>query len=93
MRSRYSAFAVGDTSYLLRTWHPQTRPSRLRLDPHQRWTGLAILDRSRGSLFDRVGTVEFEAGYRLDGRPGTIHERSEFTRHDGVWSYLGPAAS
>lgn len=26
MRSRYSAFAVGDEAYLLRSWHPTTRP-------------------------------------------------------------------
>ena len=28
MRSRYSAFAVGDAAYLLRTWHPSDRPGR-----------------------------------------------------------------
>ena len=29
MRSRYSAFAVGDAGYLLRTWHPSGRPRTL----------------------------------------------------------------
>ena len=33
MRSRYSAFAVGDAGYLLRTWHPSRRPADLALDP------------------------------------------------------------
>jgi SEC-C motif-containing protein len=33
MRSRYSAFAVGDAGYLLRTWHPARRPRNLSLDP------------------------------------------------------------
>ena len=33
MRSRYSAFAVGDAGYLLRTWHPSGRPQALTLDP------------------------------------------------------------
>ncbi|WP_369805756.1 YchJ family metal-binding protein [Mycobacterium sp. 1165178.9] len=27
MRSRYSAFAYGDSGYLFRTWHPRTRPA------------------------------------------------------------------
>ncbi|HEX8496958.1 MAG TPA: YchJ family metal-binding protein, partial [Actinomycetales bacterium] len=27
MRSRFSAFAVGDAAYLGATWHPSTRPS------------------------------------------------------------------
>src|SRR5262249_12900002 len=31
MRSRYSAFAVGDAGYLLRTWHPSARPRTLTL--------------------------------------------------------------
>ncbi|CAM5692721.1 YchJ family metal-binding protein [Streptomyces violaceorubidus] len=33
MRSRYSAFVKGDAGYLLRPWHPGTRPARLDLDP------------------------------------------------------------
>ena len=33
MRSRYTAYVVGDRSYLLATWHPSTRPTRLELDP------------------------------------------------------------
>ena len=37
MRSRYSAFAVGDAAYLLATWHPSTRPPALELDPGVRW--------------------------------------------------------
>ena len=36
MRSRYSAFVEGDEAYLLATWHPDTRPSRVRFDAQQR---------------------------------------------------------
>src|SRR5690554_275105 len=39
MRARYSAYAVGDTVHLLRSWHPDTRPSVLDLDPTQEWIG------------------------------------------------------
>lgn len=46
MRSRYSAFAIGDGDYLLRTWHPDTRPDALDLDPDQRWYRLDILGRT-----------------------------------------------
>ena len=88
MRSRYSAFAVRDAAYLLRTWHPRTRPRRLELDPRQRWTGLEIVDRSGGGLFDQAGVVEFQAGYVIGKRPGTVRERSRFTRVDGHWVYL-----
>ena len=48
MRSRFSAFAVGDPAYLLATWHPSTRPSRLELDDSLRWYRLDILSRSAG---------------------------------------------
>ncbi|MCH1611253.1 MAG: zinc chelation protein SecC, partial [Luminiphilus sp.] len=32
MRSRYSAFVLQNETYLLGTWHPDTRPSRVRFD-------------------------------------------------------------
>jgi len=51
MRSRYSAFAVGDAGYLLRTWHPSGRPQTLSLDPALRWTRLAVLETRDGGLF------------------------------------------
>ncbi|MFI7668363.1 YchJ family protein [Nocardia sp. NPDC049526] len=88
MRSRYTAFAVGDTEYLLRSWHPRTRPKTLDLDPDQRWLFLEIVRTERGGPFDDTGTVEFIAHYRAEGRRGSLHEVSTFTRVDGAWCYL-----
>ncbi|SFK42522.1 YchJ family protein [Geodermatophilus ruber] len=88
MRSRYSAFAVGDAAYLLRTWHPATRPRTLELDPAVRWTGLDVLATSGGGLLAGEGTVEFRAAYRHEGRSGDQHEVSRFVRVDGAWRYL-----
>ncbi|MEV0717781.1 YchJ family protein [Asanoa sp. NPDC050611] len=90
MRSRYSAFAVGDADYLLRTWHEATRPSSLDLDAAQRWVGLEILDTRTGGLSDRAGTVEFRALFRFGRRTEELHERSRFVRVDGAWVYVGP---
>ncbi|MFD9317507.1 YchJ family protein [Streptomyces sp. NPDC060053] len=84
MRSRYSAFVRGDVGYLLRTWHPRTRPERLELDPGMRWTGLEILGTADGSAFHTTGTVEFRASYR----GGALHERSRFERVAGAWVYV-----
>ena len=67
MRSRYSAFAVGDAGYLLRTWHPSGRPETLTLDPALRWTRLAVLETDGGGLFDATGTVRFRAIYVQEG--------------------------
>ncbi|MFF4898840.1 YchJ family protein [Streptomyces sp. NPDC001068] len=84
MRSRYSAFVERDEPYLLRTWHPRTRPVRLDLDPAMRWTGLEILAAADGTAFHATGTVEFRASYR----GGSLHELSRFERVDGAWVYV-----
>lgn len=87
MRSRYSAFAVGDVDYLLRTWHPATRPRTLELDPDQRWTRLDIVRTLRGGLLDTDGVVEFTAYFRSDTEAGRQHETSRFVRLDRQWYY------
>ena len=87
MRSRYSAFVVGDTPYLLATWHPATRPSRVRLDDRQRWLGLSVKDREAGGPNDDAGTVEFVARLKINGRGHRLHETSRFERIDGRWYY------
>ena len=91
MRSRYCAFALQDGAYLLKTWHPSTRPVSIDLDPEMRWHQLQILSRSGGGLLDRSGTVEFVARYRAAGTTGEQHENSYFVRADGAWLYSGPA--
>jgi SEC-C motif-containing protein len=88
MRSRYSAFVVGDAGYLLQTWHPRTRPKMLELDPGVRWYRLDILRTARGGLLDADGTVEFRAFYREDSGAGQQHELSRFQRDGGRWRYL-----
>jgi SEC-C motif-containing protein len=88
MRSRYSAYVLGDASYLLATWHPSTRPRTLELDPAMRWYLLDIVRTSRGGILDVSGTVEFRAKYRLGSDVGEQHENSRFTRHDRHWYYV-----
>lgn len=88
MRSRFSAFATKDEAYLLRSWHPTTRPTHVEFDPAQQWTELHILSTTGGSLLHTEGTVEFRADYRVQGRPGSMHERSRFVRDNGNWVYL-----
>ncbi len=92
MRSRYSAFALGDTAYLSATWHPSTRPIVLELDTDQRWIRLDIESSTGGGLLENTGTVEFTAHYRAvqDGRTvrGEQHENSRFLKEGGRWFYL-----
>lgn len=90
MRSRFSAFAVGDPAYLLRTWHPSTRPATVDLDPALRWYRLDLLATDRGGPFDTEGTVAFRAHHRGPDGAGVLHEVSRFVR-DGRWFYLDGA--
>lgn len=88
MRSRFTAFAIGDRDHLLRTWHPSTRPAELDLEDDVRWLRLDILEVLRGSPFDDEGVVEFEAFSRQDGQRLSMRERSRFVREDRVWLYV-----
>jgi SEC-C motif-containing protein len=87
MRSRYSAFHKREAGYLLLTWHPETRPDRLVLDPAQRWVGLVVTSVSAGGPGDDTGTVEFEASYETAAGRGRLREVSWFERVDGRWTY------
>ena len=90
MRSRFSAFAVGDIAYLLFSWHPVTRPHHFSLDPDTRWTHLEILETARGGALDAEGTVSFVAHSERRGQPATQGEVSRFSRQDGRWVYVSP---
>ncbi len=88
MRSRFSAFALGDAAYLTRSWHPSTRPGELELDADVVWRRLQIVDTVAGGPDDADGVVEFRASYRSPDGAGLLHERSRFARVDGRWTYL-----
>ena len=88
MRSRYSAFVLLDAAYLMRTWHPDTAPSELELDPAMEWRRLDIVSTSQGGPLDTAGTVEFKAHFRHDGVRGVHHETSRFVRENRRWYYV-----
>lgn len=88
MRSRYTAFAIRAAEYVLKTWHPSTRPGSLDLDDGLEWIGLTVLAHTRGGPFEGDGTVEFVARFRDRGERGRLHEVSRFVREDGRWYYV-----
>lgn len=86
MRSRYSAFVLGLSEYLLATWHADTRPASLALDRQLRWLGLEV--RSQHEAGTRA-TVEFVARSKpAAGRAMRLHETSRFVREGGRWYYV-----
>jgi len=94
MRSRYTAYVLGDEAYLLRTWHASTRPATLALTAAPvKWLGLRIVRTVAGGPDDRDGVVEFEARYKPPGRAERLHEVSRFVKEDGQWYYVDGVVS
>jgi SEC-C motif domain protein len=67
MRSRYSAFAVGQADYLRATWHPTTRPATLTLEPGMRWLGLKILSTEAGGAVGSGGLGDVRRPLQVPG--------------------------
>jgi SEC-C motif-containing protein len=88
MRSRYTAYTLGDAAYLTATWHPTTRRKDLGLDEPVKWIGLEVLRCEAGGPGDTRGKVAFVARYKVGGRAHRLHEVSRFQRRDGRWYYL-----
>ena len=90
MRSRYSAFAVGDADYLLATWDPSTRPESLELDDEMVWRRLFVERTEAGGPFDEAGFVTFTAIARGPGGRVELRERSRFRRSspERRWVYV-----
>lgn len=86
MRSRFTAFAVGNSQYLLDTWDPETRPSELGLDIGIDFYRLDILETTGGGPFDSTGTVKFQAFYK-GLASGVQEEDSTFRKVNGAWVY------
>ncbi len=89
MRSRYSAYVLGLSDYLLATWHPRTRPESMAPDePGLKWLGLDV--RRHAQQDADHATVEFVARSKLGGRAHRLHETSRFERDPatGRWTYV-----
>ncbi len=87
MRSRYSAYVLTLENYLLRSWHPSTRPAPpLHWDGALRWLGLEV--RRHQNTGEHSAVVEFVARSKRDGRAQRLHETSRFVREQGRWFYV-----
>ncbi len=95
MRSRYTAYATGDVTHLVRTTHPASphRQADARAWAEElrrycaavRFEGLEV--REAGADGD-TGRVTFFARLSHDGRDLSFGEASTFRRVDGRWLYL-----
>jgi len=96
MKSRYSAYAAGESAYIIATTdarNPEYQEDRevwrediLLFCRDTVFLGLSILDFDEK---DEKATVTFEA--RLDS--GVMRERSRFVKKEGRWLYLDGVVS
>ncbi len=95
MRSRYSAFALGEVEHLIRTLHPEHPDAALPHDALRatlkgacrayKYTGLSVLEhRTEGEQ----ATVVFRAKVFDRGRDLSFTEASMFARTAEGWRYL-----
>jgi SEC-C motif-containing protein len=102
MRSRYTAYTMGNEAYLRATWHASTRPAEPIVNENEKlqWLGLEVksalrLRQRKVNLPDSPpgeDHVEFVARYKTGGRAHRLHEVSRFVREDegGIarWFYV-----
>ncbi|MBW2527693.1 MAG: YchJ family protein [Deltaproteobacteria bacterium] len=93
MRSRYTAYTLGEVDYILGTHHPDTAEEADRKSTEQwsnqaTWQGLEVRETAQGGPDDEQGVVEFVAHYEIKGREFAHHERAEFQKVRGKWRYV-----
>lgn len=89
MRSRYSAYALRDSAYLLASWDARKRPTVIDFSAETaQWQALNIIRCKKGGIGDSTGVVEFKAIYLQDGAEHFLHEISNFVKTGTRWLYL-----
>jgi len=89
MRSRFTAYANKNESYLLETWSGSKRPELIDFSKEEAvWTKLEIVKTKKGSKKDSKGIVEFKAYYNLEDEPYVMTEISRFIKKSDRWFYL-----
>ena len=94
MRSRYSAYVIVASQYLIDSTHISQRANYSKTDieawaKESHWQNLEIIDCKKGLSDDSVGEVEFKAYYRDSKNTLQIHhEKSIFKQENSVWFYV-----
>ena len=97
MRSRFTAYALDKTDYLISTTWPPQQKTLLASGNYQapnttQWVRLEVLDTVAGGAQDTQGTVEFKAWFTTDhqDKEQAHHERSDFIRVNQQWFFIYP---
>ena len=94
MRSRYSAYVIVASQYLIDSTHISQRVNYSKSDieawaKESNWQKLEIIDCKKGLSDDSVGEVEFKAYYQDSKNILQIHhEKSVFKKENEDWFYV-----
>ena len=90
MRSRYTAYSLGDLDYIQRTMKGNAlqrfnKAASEKALEKTTWVQLTVLQATEEG---DTGTVQFIASFQQDGRNDTMHEISTFKKIDEKWYYI-----
>jgi SEC-C motif-containing protein len=90
MRSRYTAYAMGQLDYIAATMKPPAAEGfdideQRRLEKGVQWVGLDVI---KTYMQNEKGFVEFRAHFIEGGEEQILHELSEFHQENGQWFYV-----
>ena len=93
MRSRYTAYVLGDMPHLKRSLDPKWQatfdePGAKEWSEKAQWKGLEVLSVKAGGEADSEGEVEFVASFVMEGQEQQLRERARFRRRGGEWRYV-----
>jgi len=91
MKSRYTAYVLGNIDFLMRSHHSSTRPTNekeaiLAWTNSITWLRLEIIEETVPT--NEVGYVTFIASYLEKGQQNRIYETSRFLKEDKHWVYV-----
>lgn len=87
MRSRYSAYVMGNTEFLKSSWQSGYRPEFIGEMTAVNWCRLEIVSTETGHRSDKEGWVEFKAYFIEHDKLCCLHESSYFVQQHGLWFY------
>lgn len=89
MRSRFTAYAMHNSAFLLSSWDASTRPTNVDFSNDSgEWTQLEVIATKKGTAKDNKGIVEFKAYFTAEGERRVMNEISRFVKKQGRWFYL-----
>jgi len=95
LRSRYTAFVIGDVDYIIRTQHSRTKDQAARDEietwaKQSEWHGFTLIQTEGGAESDSKGILQFCAKYRPhnEKRVREHYENALFEKENGEWRFV-----